>query len=76
MKKLLQSLLTTIWMAPAIQFFVRCFYYMIGFRNTPHPVFFAANPEHWMLLWLVTLIIWMVVGGLFIAFVLYILEES
>ena len=76
MKKLVRTLLFTIWMAPATQFFVRSFLYMIGFSNAPHPFFFAADPEHRMLLWLVTLIIWMVVGGFFIAFVLYILEES
>ena len=76
MKKLVRALLITIWLAPAIQFIAQFFYYMIGFRDMHHPFFFAVDPEHWIFLWLVTLIIWMVVGGIFIAFVIYILEES
>ena len=76
MKKWVRALLITIWLAPATQFFVRSFYYMMGFSDMHHPFFFAVDPEPWIFLWLVTLIIWMVVGGIFIAFVLYILEES
>ena len=76
MKKLVRALLITIWLAPATQFFVRSFCYMMGFSDMHHPFFFTIDPEHWMFLWLVMIFIWMVVGGVFIAFIFYILEES
>lgn len=66
----MKKLVRTIELAPATQFFVRSFYYMMGSSDMHHPFFFAVDPDPWIILWLVTFIIWMVVGGIFI------LEES
>ena len=75
MKKWVKSLFVALWLGPAVQFFVKSFFYMMGFCDMRHPFFFTIDPEHWMFLWLVMIFIWMVVGGVFIAFIFYILEE-